>query len=78
MIYETKGLSLEQVDELFGVCRKAWESHKFRPQVSFMDVNDMNAKSGEEGGRKLSLTEVAEAQSRKQSVPHEETTIEKQ
>ncbi|CAK3835040.1 high affinity glucose transporter rgt2 [Lecanosticta acicola] len=74
MIYETKGLTLEEVDELFGVCRKAWESHKFRPQVSFMDVNDMNAG----GGRKMSLTEITEAAQRKKGVTHLEVTAEKQ
>lgn len=47
LIYETKGLSLEQVDELYGVVSKAWESKKFRPQVSFQDVEDMgDAKRG--------------------------------
>jgi SP family sugar:H+ symporter-like MFS transporter len=39
MIYETKGLSLEQVDELYGVVGKAWQSKSFEPSVSFQDVD---------------------------------------
>jgi len=31
MIYETKGLTLEQVDELYGIVNKAWKSKEFRP-----------------------------------------------
>jgi len=38
-IYETKGLSLEQVDELYGIVGKAWQSKAFRPAVRFVDVN---------------------------------------
>jgi sugar porter (SP) family MFS transporter len=33
LIYETKGLSLEQVDELYEIVDKAWQSKAFRPQV---------------------------------------------
>lgn len=67
MIYETKGLSLEQVDELYGIVTKAWLSKKFRPQVSFQDVEDMQA-----GQRKMSLTDVAGELERKRSVTHVE------
>jgi SP family sugar:H+ symporter-like MFS transporter len=42
MIYETKGLSLEQVDELYEVVSKAWQSKNFRPQVRFADVEKDN------------------------------------
>jgi SP family sugar:H+ symporter-like MFS transporter len=38
MIYETKGLALEEVDELYGAVDKAWKSKAFRPAVSFRDV----------------------------------------
>jgi SP family sugar:H+ symporter-like MFS transporter len=34
MIYETKGLSLEEVDELYGVVSKAWKSKEARPTVT--------------------------------------------
>jgi SP family sugar:H+ symporter-like MFS transporter len=37
-IYETKGLTLEEVDELYGIVGKAWQSKKFRPAVKFVDV----------------------------------------
>lgn len=69
MIYETKGLSLEEVDELFGVCSKAWESKKFRPQVSFRNVKDVTEG---DGGRGMSFGEAAEAVQRKKSVTHVE------
>lgn len=29
LVYETKGLSLEQVDEMYGEINRAWESHEF-------------------------------------------------
>jgi SP family sugar:H+ symporter-like MFS transporter len=62
MIYETKGLSLEQVDELYGIVSQAWKSKAFRPQVHYADVDH----SGE--GRKQSLSEIAAGQERKRSV----------
>jgi len=65
MIYETKGLSLEQVDELYGIVSKAWKSKDFRPAVHFADMD----RSGvAEGGRKLSIAEIAQGQERKRSV----------
>ncbi|KAF2163501.1 hypothetical protein M409DRAFT_68432 [Zasmidium cellare ATCC 36951] len=73
MIYETKGLSLEEVDELFEVCGKAWESKKFRPKVSFREVVDV--RDGE--GRGMSLAEATEAVQRKKSVTHVEEGLEK-
>ncbi|KAK4987460.1 Plasma membrane low glucose sensor [Elasticomyces elasticus] len=66
LIYETKGLTLEQVDELYGIVNKAWQSKQFRPQVSFADAEM------EGGGRGMSLAEVAENQERKRSVAHVE------
>jgi len=53
-IYETKGLSLEQVDELYAKVNKAWQSKGFVPTVSFQDVQD------HVGGdaRKMSLIEA--------------------
>lgn len=65
MIYETKGLTLEQVDELYGVVNKAWKSKQFRPQISYADV-DAKTQRG------MSLTEIGENQTRKRSVQHEE------
>ena len=40
MIYETKGLSLEQIDELYAKVDKAWKSKGFVPTVSFIDVQE--------------------------------------
>jgi SP family sugar:H+ symporter-like MFS transporter len=66
MIYETKGLTLEQVDELYGVINKAWKSKDFVPQVSFVDV-DHSVQKG------MGLNEIGEAQTRKRSVQHDES-----
>jgi MFS transporter, SP family, sugar:H+ symporter len=59
LIYETKGLSLEQVDELYGMVSKAWLSKAFRPKVSFRDV--------EESDRRMSMRELSIAHERRQS-----------
>jgi MFS family permease len=74
LIYETKGLSLEQVDELYGIVSKAWKSKSFRPTLHFSEV-DQNA-------RHMSLSEIAANQERKRSVggteiPPETSTTEK-
>ena len=66
MIYETKGLTLEQVDELYGIVSKAWKSKQLRPPVSFADIYSGDA-------RKASLSEVAANQERKRSIQHEES-----
>lgn len=63
MIYETKGLALEQVDELYGVVSKAWQSKSFRPQLSFQDVDDM-----EGAKRGMSMSEMAQESVRRRSV----------
>lgn len=65
LIYETKGLSLEQVDELYGIVSKAWKSKSFRPALSFQEVD-------REASRGMSLSELAANQERKRSVAHAE------
>ncbi|KAJ5732285.1 hypothetical protein N7493_003766 [Penicillium malachiteum] len=40
-IYETKGLSLEQVDELYSKVPYAWQSKGFVPSVHYTDVRDV-------------------------------------
>ncbi|RDW81512.1 sugar porter family MFS transporter [Aspergillus mulundensis] len=42
-IYETKGLSLEEVDELYAKVPHAWQSKGFVPSVNFTDVRDVAA-----------------------------------
>jgi len=59
MIYETKGLTLEQVDELYGIVSKAWKSKQFRPAVNFTDVD--------EGMRRMSLKEIMVEKERRAS-----------
>jgi SP family sugar:H+ symporter-like MFS transporter len=66
MIYETKGLSLEQVDELYGVVNKAWKSKGFVPQVTYGDMDP-------ETQRNMSLSEIGAKQSSKRQVQHDET-----
>jgi sugar porter (SP) family MFS transporter len=67
MIYETKGLSLEQVDELYGKVDKAWRSQGFVPTVSFAEVQGMGANT-----RSQSLAEIETAALRKKSIVHDE------
>jgi sugar porter (SP) family MFS transporter len=62
MIYETKGLTLEEVDELYGIVSKAWESKKFRPAVKFSEVEAEG-----EAARHMSLADIAAAQERRRS-----------
>ena len=74
LVPETKGLSLEQVDELYLKVGKAWQSKGFVPTVSFQDVQDV---SDENGARKNSLADLETAAMRKKSVQHEEIMHEK-
>ncbi|ORY19474.1 general substrate transporter [Clohesyomyces aquaticus] len=67
MIYETKGLSLEQVDELYAKVNRAWKSPGFVPTVSFQDVQDTRADN-----RHMSLSEVENEAVRKRSVVYNE------
>ncbi|KAL8681452.1 MAG: hypothetical protein Q9186_002458 [Xanthomendoza sp. 1 TL-2023] len=65
LIYETKGLSLEQVDELYSKCTKAWKSKAFRPTVSYAEVQEVR---GSVGGRHASLADFEADAGRKRSV----------
>lgn len=67
MIYETKGLALEQVDELYAKVPHAWQSPGFVPTVSFQDVRDISADT-----RRMSLVEVEQEAIRKRSAVHTE------
>ena len=64
MIYETKGLSLEQVDELYAKVPHAWNSRSFVPTVSFQEVQQVGVES-----RKQSLADL-EGQARRKSSAH--------
>lgn len=67
MIYETKGLSLEQVDELYSKVSAAWKSAGFVPTVSFQDIRETGVVD-----RKSSLADLENAAGRKKSVGHAE------
>ena len=59
MIYETKGLTLEEVDELYSIVSQARLSAKFRPAVKFSEMDDRN--------RGASLADIAAEQERRRS-----------
>jgi MFS transporter, SP family, sugar:H+ symporter len=67
MIYETKGLALEQVDELYAKVSHAWQSPGFQPTVSFQDIQDAHV-----DGRRVSLVEAENEASRKRSIVYQE------
>jgi MFS transporter, SP family, sugar:H+ symporter len=64
MIYETKGLSLEQVDELYAKVPHAWQSSGFQPTVSFTEVQEFGAADH----RKASLADLEGEAIRRKSV----------
>lgn len=66
-ITQTKGLSLEQVDELYAKVSKAWKSQGFVPTVSFQDVEDVGV------ARNESLSQIEAIAMRKKSVVHDES-----
>lgn len=55
-IYETKGLSLEQVDELYAKVPRAWNSVGWEPSVHYTDVRDVAG--GVKGGNNLAQLET--------------------
>lgn len=57
---------MEEVDELYGIIGKAWQSKKFRPAVKFTDVEKEGVR-----GKGESLADYAR---RKSSVTHQATT----
>jgi len=68
MIYETKGLSLEQVDELYFKVDKAWKSPGFVPTINFQEVQGAGVDA-----RRMTLAEVeGVVQRRKSSVVYAE------
>lgn len=72
LIYETKGLSLEQVDELYAKVDKAWHSSEFVPTVSFQEVQQVGP------DRMHSLAEAEATVEHKKGVHHKEKhTVEK-
>jgi SP family sugar:H+ symporter-like MFS transporter len=62
-IYETKGLSLEQVDEMYEKVSTALESKHFVPSINFREIDEELARN-----RDASLAEVEQVVLRKKSV----------
>ena len=69
LIYETKALSLEQVDELYAKVPHAWQSVGFVPSVSFHEVQDLGVDA-----RRQSLADMEVGAGRKKSVAYVEST----
>lgn len=63
-IYETKGLSLEQVDELYAKIPHAWKSPGFVPSVNFQEVKDVAGPDS----RRHTLAELENAAVRRKST----------
>lgn len=75
-IYETKGLALEQVDELYAKVDKAWQSKNFVPTVRFTDVQEVNREGSVGDARRVSLWDMEQgAKRRKSTVPHQQNDI---
>ena len=54
-IYETKGLSLEEVDEMYGDCQSARKSPQWKPKVSFQQRASVSGQGGIDGREDASL-----------------------
>ncbi|MCJ1313056.1 Plasma membrane low glucose sensor [Agyrium rufum] len=69
LIYETKGFTLEEVDEMYAKVPHAWKSKGFVPSVRFRDVQDLahEGGGGAVGGRSQSLAEMESAYTRRKS-----------
>jgi MFS transporter, SP family, sugar:H+ symporter len=64
MIYETKSLTLEQVDELYDIVDVAWKSQKFAPAVKFSQIGP----SDDSGRRKSLKDHLADQEKRRASA----------
>jgi len=62
-LYETKGLALEQVDELYAKCDKAWQSKAFIPSVKFAEVQEI----GFQDARRSTLADLEQGAIRRKS-----------
>lgn len=72
-IYETKGLSLEEVDELYEKVPHAWQSKGFVPTVNFRTIQEY----GPEEVRNQSLSVIENAAAKRQASIHAENIAEK-
>ncbi|KAH6674257.1 putative glucose transporter rco-3 [Halenospora varia] len=57
MIYETKGLTLEQIDELYAEVKVASKSRAWRPTTTFREIRASIAAQGGMGGGQVPATE---------------------
>ena len=78
-IYETKGLSLEQVDELYEKVDKAWQSKGFVPTITYQEIQATIVEGGNDG-RRATLADLEQATVRRKSsagVHEEHVDVEK-
>ncbi|KAK6532472.1 High-affinity glucose transporter rgt2 [Arthrobotrys megalospora] len=66
-IYETKGFTLEQVDEIYAKVPHAWKSPGFEPTVNFVEVAEEVQQQPYEGGRRPTLSEIEVSAIRRRS-----------
>ncbi|KAJ5781224.1 hypothetical protein N7457_006384 [Penicillium paradoxum] len=72
-IYETKGLSLEQVDELYAKVPRAWNSVGWVPSVNFTDVRDVS----DDKNADLAQLEIDAGEKRSEGAMHLESVAAK-
>lgn len=66
-IYETKGLSLEQVDELYAKVSSARKSPGFVPSVQFTEIGAEFKEEGTTHARRSTLADLELAAARRRS-----------
>lgn len=72
-IYETKGLTLEQVDELYSKVPVAWKSTGFVPSVNYLEVQDVMAESS--SSATLTDLDLGAQEKRDEFADHVERTV---
>ncbi|KAM3067528.1 Plasma membrane low glucose sensor [Clarireedia jacksonii] len=58
LVYETKGLSLEEVDRMYEECGRAWRSEKWVPGEGKVGGDGLGRNGSAEGGKEEKLGEV--------------------
>lgn len=61
------GLTLEQVNELYGLIDKAWKSKEFRPQINFREAQQEG-----ETGMSMRQMSIAQEERRKSHIDEKE------
>jgi hypothetical protein len=67
-LYETKGLALEQVDELYAKCDQAWQSKAFIPSVKFAEIQEYASQDATRDARRSTLADLEQGVIRRKST----------